>query len=165
MVTDSEGKAVRQESPTSGRIVAQCLCPKAVIAAQRFEWQHVQMDELQAEADQVRSVLGRSATPERRKLLNRALSSKWEGTQAHAIKALAAWGDRDSIDTIRDFLISAFDRKHGWALRGVAIRALAPIIGPEDASWIGELCRSRSSGLERHELRHLIERVTTFPKK
>ena len=117
------------------------------------------MDELQAEAERIRSVIGRRPTPERRAILKQALSSKWEGTQAHAIKALAAWGDRESVDTIRDFLISAFDRKLGWAVRGVAIRALAPIVGPEDARWIGDLCRSRSSGLERHELRHLIERV------
>ena len=123
------------------------------------------MDQLQAEADQVRSIIGRGVTPKRRELLNQALSSKWEGTQAHVIKALAAWGDRDSIGAIRDFLISAFDRKYGWTVRGVAIRALAPIIGPEDAGWIRELCRSRSSGLERHELRLLIERVATFPKR
>jgi hypothetical protein len=70
------------------------------------------MDQLQAEADQVRSIIGRGVTPERRELLNQALSSKWEGTQAHAIKALPAWGDRDSIGAIRDFLISAFDRKY-----------------------------------------------------
>ncbi len=106
--------------------------------------------------------MGRRATPERRKLLNEALSSKWEGTQAHAIKALAAWGDRDSIEAIRDFLAAAFEREFSWAVRGVAIRALAPIISQDDASWIGELCRSRSSGLERHELRPLIERLATF---
>ena len=108
--------------------------------------------------------MGRGATPARRKLVMQALSSKWEGTQAHAIKALAAWGDRDSVESIRDFLISAFDRKSGWAVRGVAIWALAPIIGPEDAGWIGDLYRSRSIGLERHELRHLIDRVATFSK-
>lgn len=122
------------------------------------------MDELQVEADQVSSIIGRRATPERRDLLKQALSSKWEGTQVHAIKALAAWGDRDSIGAIRDFLVAAFDRNHAWAVRGVAIRALAPIIGPEDAEWIAELRRSRSSGSERHELRHLSERLATFER-
>lgn len=122
------------------------------------------MDELQAEADRVKSVIGRRATPQRRDLLNKALSSKWEGTQASAIKALAAWGDRESVETIRDFLTTAFDRKYGWAVRGVAIRALVPIIGPEDAGWIGNLYRSGSSGLKRHELRPLVERLATFQK-
>jgi hypothetical protein len=123
------------------------------------------MDTLQAEADKIRSVIGRRATQERRDLVNQALSSKWEGTQAQAIKALAAWGDRDSIEAIRGYLVTAYDRKYGWAVRGVAIRALASVIGPEDAGWIGELCRSRASGLERHELRPLIERVETLQKR
>jgi len=142
--------------------MAHSLAPNGAIAAPSNEWQHVLMNQLQAEADQIRSVMGRRAMPERRRLLKQALSSKWEGTQAHAIKALAAWGDRDSIGTIRDFLTAAFERKSGWGVRTVAIRELVPIIGPEDVNWIVELYRSRSNGLERHELRTLIARVATL---
>jgi len=120
------------------------------------------MNDLSVEADEVKDLIGRRATPERRRVLDRALASKWEGTQAHAIKALAEWGDRESVETIRKYLVAAFDRKKGWFVRGVAIRALAPIIGPEDVDWVQHLYSSRPNELERHELRHLIDRLSAF---
>jgi hypothetical protein len=125
-------------------------------------WQHYAMDELQSEAEELKSLATRKPTPARRALAAQALASKWEGSQALAVTALARWGDRESVDAIRQFLEAAFERRNGWAVRGVAIRELARVIGPEHAGWITELCRSRSSGLERHELRPLIECLSTF---
>jgi hypothetical protein len=122
------------------------------------------MDELQRQSDEIRKLAGRRPTPDRRRVLTEALRSKWEGSQALAVKTLAEWGDRESIEAIRDYLLAAFDRKSSWAVRGVAVQALAPLIGKEDANWITELCRSRTSGLERHELRPLINRVSALTR-
>ena len=134
--------------------------PKQTIdfsCAKALKSQRWTMDELQLEAEELKTLPGRKPTRARRNLATQALASKWEGSQALAVKALAAWGDRESIDVIRHFLENAFERQHGWAVRRVAITELARVIGPEDASWIAELYRSRSSRLERHELRELID--------
>jgi hypothetical protein len=118
------------------------------------------MDTSQSIGEAIKRIGGGKPTAAKRELVAQGLASKWEGTQSIAIQALAAWGDRQSVDQIRMFLEGAFARKSGWAVRGVAVRALAGVVGPQDADWISELCRSRSSGLERHELRQLVARVT-----
>jgi len=53
-----------------------------------------------------------------RKEMEGYLSSKWEGVQGAAIKALGAWGDRESFETIKAFLLPLFEREHGWTIRG-----------------------------------------------
>jgi hypothetical protein len=77
---------------------------------------------LHSEAEELKSLTGLKPTPSRRAFAQQALGSKWEGSQALALKALARWGDRESIGAIRHFLEAAFERRNGWAIRGVAIR-------------------------------------------
>ena len=120
------------------------------------------MNDLEVEAERIKRLSGRHATRERRDLISQALSSKWEGTQALAIAILAEWGDRQSIQAIQTFLEAAFTRKYGWAIRGVAIRALAPALTADDSDWLGRLSRSPVTELKRHELRPLIERLAAL---
>lgn len=78
-------------------------------------------------------------TESSRKEMEGYLSSKWEGVQAAAINALGAWGDRESIETIKTFLLPLFERERGWAIRGVAIQALSPLMTAEDTDWVLDL--------------------------
>ena len=78
-------------------------------------------------------------TESSRKEIESYLSSKWEGVQAAAIQALGAWGDRQSFETIKAFLVPLFERERGWTIRGVAIQALSPLITAEDADWVLDL--------------------------
>jgi hypothetical protein len=123
------------------------------------------MDAMRTEAEEIGKVLGRRATPERRKIVAQGLASKWEGSQVAALKALAAWGDRESVEAIRDYLAAAFERKTGWSVRGAAIRALVPLVGPEDAGWITALCDARSGAVERHELHALSARAESLKRQ
>lgn len=78
-------------------------------------------------------------TESSRKEMEGYLSSKWEGVQAAAVQALGTWGDRESIETIKAFLVPLFERERAWSLRGVAIHALSPHITAEDADWVLDL--------------------------
>lgn len=119
------------------------------------------MDELQTEATALHGLGALKPTPVRVAQVRAALSSKWEGTQALALGVLAQWGGRDSIETIKAFLVDAFARELGWSIRGVAIRALATLVGPEDVDWALNLYFSRPQFLEKHELLGLVIRLPT----
>lgn len=117
------------------------------------------MDRLQDDAVKLKDLAGRRPTPERRALVREALASKWEGTQSIALQVLAAWGGRPAVETIREFLVHAFTRKHGWSIRRVAVETLARIAGPEDVDWVLELYFSRPADLDKHELLPLVLRL------
>ena len=53
-----------------------------------------------------------------------ALYSKWEGLQVHAGRALAAWGDRESVDALRDWLRISLEKPAGWSVTGEAVACL-----------------------------------------
>jgi hypothetical protein len=122
------------------------------------------MDELTVEAKALEGLSALKPTPARRALVEQALASKWEGTQSIALTTLGAWGGRETVEAIRRFLEEAFNRKAGWSIRGVAIRALMKAVGPEDAGWVTALYNSRTDGLEKHELRRLVEHVSTMKR-
>jgi len=84
------------------------------------------------------------------------LSSKWEGVQAVAAGVLAGWGDRECIEQLRSFLTQCFEREFGWAIRGVVVRALRPIVTAADADWILDLYFSVAGVLAKHELLWLV---------
>lgn len=71
------------------------------------------MDARQIEEMELRKLIGRKPNAARMAFVMQALSSKWEGTQALAIKTLGAWGGRANIEVIREFLEAAFDREAG----------------------------------------------------
>jgi hypothetical protein len=118
----------------------------------------------EAEADVLRA-LGRSKPNAIRiKLVEEALSSKWEGTQSIALQTLAQWGDRSFAQLVRAFLEQAFQKKDAWAIRGVAIDTLAKLVGPKDVDWLAEFVRMRTDSLERYELRPLIARLSELKR-
>jgi hypothetical protein len=122
------------------------------------------MDARQIEETELRKVIGRKPSAARVAFVMQALSSKWEGTQALAIKALGAWGGRTNVEVIRQFLEAAFDREAGWAIRKVAITTLAEIVSPDDAEWVDAMWLARKSGFERHELRPLMDRFPSLAR-
>jgi hypothetical protein len=101
-------------------------------------------------------------SPEARAEVAAALSNKWEGVQAVAAQVLGGWGDRESVELLRRFLVRCIDRKFGWSIRGVAVRALRPVVTEEDVDWILDLYFSPNGYFPKHELLWL---VTALPPK
>src|SRR5688500_14610262 len=94
------------------------------------------MADLRAVTDRLRSLGSKRPTPESRAEVVAALSGKWEGVQAVAVEVLAGWGDRDCVEHLRQFLTGCFEREYGWAIRGVAARALRPVVTEADVGWV-----------------------------
>ncbi|MDP9381580.1 MAG: hypothetical protein M3Q29_15815 [Chloroflexota bacterium] len=108
--------------------------------------------------DELRSI-GRSApTPEGRAVLTeQLLHNKWEGVQSCAAQVLADWCGRESVEALRTWLLGTYERENGWAIRGVAVRALARCVGAQDAPWVLDLYFVRAQGvLAKHELLPLV---------
>lgn len=76
-----------------------------------------------------------------------AVASKWEGVQAVALDTLGRWGGSESLNALRRFLEEAFGREAGWAIRGVAIRNLIPIVAAADTDWVLDLYFKRPNAL------------------
>lgn len=56
------------------------------------------------------------------------------------------------MDELRRFLAAAYDRPFGWAVRGVAARALTRLVGAADVDWVLDLYFGVEDALEKHEL-------------
>jgi hypothetical protein len=85
-----------------------------------------------------------------------ALGSKWEGVQVWAGRVLASWGDRQSIDLLRDWLHRALGKEAGWTLRGEAVRSLCQCYQREDIPWLLDLYFEAEDPLQRHEFSPFI---------
>jgi HEAT repeat protein len=114
------------------------------------------MDTLQREAMELRAVANLGATAGAREAVLAGLRSKWEGIQAIALDVLGRWGGSDSKVLLRTFLLEAFAREAGWAIRGVAVRNLAPLLTEEDAGWVLDLYFGSLDRLQKHELLRLV---------
>jgi HEAT repeat protein len=95
-------------------------------------------------------------TPERRAEVLEALANKFEGIQSVALDVLGRWGDAKSADAIARFLRDALGRKSGWAIRGVAVRNLAPLLTPVHAEWVLDAYFGQPDALVKHELVRLV---------
>ena len=114
------------------------------------------MNDLDQQTSYVRLLGQQVATAERRADVMAALGSKWEGVRSVALDTLGRWGGSESLTALRRFLEEAFGREAGWAIRGVAIRNLIPMVAAGDADWVLDLYFKRPSALEKHELLHLV---------
>jgi len=114
------------------------------------------MDELQRQAAEMRTLAELPPTPERWAAVRVALTSKFEGTQAGALRVLGGWGGREAVEALRGFLTQAFSRRTGWAVRSVATRALAGLVTAADVPWILDLYFGLPGTLEKHELMRLV---------
>jgi hypothetical protein len=79
------------------------------------------------------------------------LRSKWEGVQVWAGRVLANWGDRGSIDLLRDWLEGLLKKEAAWTVRGEAVRALCQCYKPADVPWMLDLYFGADDPLLRHE--------------
>jgi HEAT repeat protein len=120
------------------------------------------MTDLRQVTDRLRRLGARRPTTGARSEIVIALASKWEGVQAVAAEVLGRWGDRESVERLREFLVRCFDREAGWAIRGVAVRALRRVVTEEDVGWVLDLYFSLPGWLPKHELLWL---VTALPPR
>lgn len=97
--------------------------------------------------------------------MSTALSSKFEGIQAVAAEVLGAWRDDRSKRALRDWFSATLEREHSWAIRGVAMRELAPMLKSEDADWVLNLYFSASNHLLQFELLALASALPDKPGK
>jgi HEAT repeat protein len=114
------------------------------------------MDALQERVAALNALAQRSPRPDRLDEVRDALKDKFEGVQGAAVKVLGAWGDADSRKLLRSFLTKAFERPHGWAIRGVAIKALIPRIDESDVDWVLDLYFGLAEVLTKHEVLPLV---------
>jgi HEAT repeat protein len=112
--------------------------------------------DLRRVTDRLRELGAKRPTPEARTEVVAALSSKWEGVQAVAAEVLAGWGDRDCVEHLRGFLSRSFAREHGWAIRGVLVKALRRVVTEEDVDWVLDLYFGLEGWLPKHELLWLV---------
>jgi len=91
-----------------------------------------------------------------RQIVDKALQSKWEGLQSVALQVLGEWGDDDSRSRLCDFIEEVEERQYMWAIRGVAIRALAACVKPDDAPWVLDRFFQLPGVLAKHELLPLV---------
>jgi hypothetical protein len=108
------------------------------------------------QCDRLKSLLHTKPNDLVREEVEHALHSKWEGVQVCAARVLATWGDRQSIQALRDWLQSSLDRKSGWAVRGQAIRLLCQCYQSDDIHWLLDLYFEEENRLRRHEFLPLI---------
>jgi HEAT repeat protein len=114
------------------------------------------MIDLRKTCERLKQLGRRKPTIEARREVEEALRSKWEGMQSAALHALGDWGDRRSVDLLREWLQEAFQRKYGWGIRGVAVKALARCVREEDVPWVLETYFGLRGVLRKHELLWLV---------
>lgn len=106
--------------------------------------------DLRAVTDRIRACR-HEVSAANRVLVDEALASKWEGVQSVALQVLGTWGDDGSRRRLRDFIERVDERPHGWAIRGVAVRALSGCVTRQDAAWALDRLFSLEGVLAKHE--------------
>jgi HEAT repeat protein len=116
-------------------------------------------DDIDDLAERLRAMRVRSENATRRDEVLEAVHSKHEGIQSLALQVLGIWGGKSSVKVLREFLIGAVERKHGWSIRGVAVNALAPWIVASDAKWLLDLYFALPGVVAKHEVLPLVRRL------
>jgi hypothetical protein len=119
-------------------------------------YRDLDMDALQERVASLRALADLPPTPERRAEVLHAVASKFEGVQSVALDVLGRWADAESARAIAQFLRDALGREAGWAIRGVAVRNLAPLLTRADAEWVLDIYFSQPDILVKHELVRLV---------
>jgi HEAT repeat protein len=118
-------------------------------------------EKLNAKVDRIKSLGANRPNAVMRAEVMQALSDKYEGVRSAALTALGNWGGDESKNALKAFLVKEFKRSGAWAIRGVAVKALAPLVDAEDATWVLDLCYGLPSHLEKREVFELICRLPT----
>lgn len=114
------------------------------------------MADLRQTSERLRQLGARRPTPEARAEVVAALSNKWEGIQSVAAGVLGRWGDRESVEQLRQFLVRCFDREYGWGIRKAVVGALMPVVTEADVDWVLDLYFRLEGWLPKHELLWLV---------
>ena len=114
------------------------------------------MADLRELTERLRRLGTRRPSPEARTEVLAGLSSKWEGVQVVATGVLGRWGDRESVERLREFLSECFGREAGWGIREVIVRALRPAVTEADVGWVLDLYFRLEGWLPKHELQWLV---------
>jgi HEAT repeat protein len=119
------------------------------------------MDALQKQVTMLNKLALRRPRRDRLEQVREALEDKFEGVQSAALKVLGAWGDAESCKLLRAFLVMAFERPHGWSIRGVAINALVGHISKADVNWVLDLYFGLTGAVTKHEVLPLVLALPT----
>lgn len=114
------------------------------------------MDDVKQQVAYLKEMAALKRTSEREKEVAAALASKWEGVQSAALQVLGTWGGGPSKDALKGFLVAAFQREAGWSIRGVAIKAVGPLLDRDDVDWVLKLFFSLPSVVTKHEVFPLV---------
>jgi hypothetical protein len=116
--------------------------------------------DLQVTAARLAELAKTSPTAGERREVEEAAKSKWEGTQVAAARTLCAWGDSQSLRSVRELLERlAQDRSRHASISAVA-KALSPNLKLSDLDWVLELCFKTANP---HNRTWLMELFTGTP--
>ena len=102
--------------------------------------------DLHAICEELRALGTRPATPAKRKKIEEAVSSKWDGVKVAAATALSQWGDPQSVQTLKELLVTVAAKPVRWATTGAVARLLVPHLKPSDLNWVFDLFLHKSHG-------------------
>jgi hypothetical protein len=120
------------------------------------------IEDIKGNSEKLRALRDTRKTNEAEAFVSQMLTDSREGLQSGALQVLGSWGEREDKKRIVEFLIAKHTprNRHKFALRGVAIRALQPLIVPDDAPWLLDLCFAQTELPDRHALFSLFARLT-----
>jgi hypothetical protein len=118
--------------------------------------------DLQAACKRIAELGNSKPTEAARKEVESAPQSKWEGVQVTAARTLSAWGDRNSLDLIRELLAQLSRKPAHWASAGALANSLAPHLGESDIQWVIDTC-SRAKPKNRFSLVVMFFRLPPKP--
>lgn len=107
--------------------------------------------------EELREVGLHPATRAAREKIAGALSSKWDGVQVAAAKALSQWGDPLSINTLRDLLVAVAAKPNRSSTVHAVTMALYPHMQPSDLDWVLDLFIHRTRPGNRLHVAGLFE--------
>jgi hypothetical protein len=104
-------------------------------------------------SEHLRSLGAGPTTPAARAELTSSLASKHEGFRVIAAQALCAWGDAESIESVKNATWALAALPHRWAAVGAMCRAVAPHLKSKaDLDWALSLFSTQA----HHENRYFV---------
>ena len=93
-------------------------------------------NDLHAICEELRQIGLNPETPAARAKLEKALSSKWDGVQVAAAKALSRWGDQRSVRSLKELLSLVASKPNRNSTTHGVVKALYPHIKSSDLDWV-----------------------------
>jgi hypothetical protein len=113
--------------------------------------------DLKAISQKLTSLAGKKPSEDMRNYVFELSSCKHEGIQVCVAKVLSSWGDKKSVDLLRDMLDRLARLPHRWSAVGAVARELSKFIDEDDIRWLIPLYLRDSSPRNRFVLLCLFE--------